>query len=152
MPIHVEIVSQERKLFEEKEADMVIVPGAEGILGILSNHTPLVSLLGLGELIVRKGGAEEAFAIYGGFVEIRPDKVVVLADAADFAGELSLREAEEARMRVLKLLEEGVPPEDQTFMAQELKRAELALSLARKHDGRGGRVGVRIVQQERQDN
>ena len=58
-------------------------PGAEGELGILPHHTPLVSLLGVGELKIRKGGEEESFAIAGGFLQVRPDKVVVMAETAD---------------------------------------------------------------------
>ena len=145
MPIHVEVVSQEKKLFEEPQADMVIVPGSEGVLGILPNHTPLITTMSYGELLVRKGAAEEAFAIYGGVVEIRPDKVVVLADAADFASELSLKEAEEARQRVLDLLKEGVPPEEEQFVAAQLKRAELAINVARKTQTRAGKLHIRVV-------
>lgn len=148
MPIHVEVVSQEQKLFEETRADMVIVPGVEGMLGILPNHTPLITTMGYGELIVRKGAAEEHFAIYGGVVEVRPDKVVVLADAADFADTISIREAEEARERALKTLREGPPPEDQAFIAAELKRAELAINISRKAQSRGGRVGIRVITED----
>jgi F-type H+-transporting ATPase subunit epsilon len=148
MPIHVEVVSQEQKLFEEPNADMVIIPGSEGVLGILPNHTPLITTMKYGELIIRKGLAEEIFAIYGGVVEVRPDKIVVLADAADFADSISIREAEEARERALKTLREGPPPEDQAFIAAELKRAELAINISRKAQSRGGRVGIRVVKQD----
>src|SRR5688572_10626905 len=150
MPIHVEVVSQEKLLFEEPAADIVIVPGSEGVMGILPNHTPLITTMAMGELIIRKGSAEEHFAIYGGVVEVRPDKVMVLADAADFADAISIREAEEARERVLRLLEQGVPPEEQAFIAQELRRAELAINISRKNQGGQGRVGIRVVQQEDQ--
>jgi F-type H+-transporting ATPase subunit epsilon len=149
--IHVEVVSQERPLFNEPEADMVVVPGSEGVMGILPNHSPLITTMNYGELIVRKGEAEETFIIYGGVVEVRPDKVVVLADAADFAAEISLREAEEARARVLQILEDGVPPEDEAFIAAELKRAELAVNIARKTESRAGSVGIRIVKERKKD-
>jgi F-type H+-transporting ATPase subunit epsilon len=151
MPLHVEVVSQERKLFEEKAADMVIAPGLEGVLGILPNHSPLISLLKNGELVIRKGNAEEIFAVYGGVLDVRPDKVVVLADSADFAADLSVRAAEEARERVLKIIAEGVPPEDEAFIAQQLKRAEFAMDVARKHTGRQT-VGIRIVDHKKDQN
>lgn len=150
MPIHVEVVSQERKLFDEPAADMVIAPGVEGVLGILPNHTPLISLLAHGELVIRKGGAEEYFAIYGGVLDVRPDKVVVLADSADFSDQISLRAAEEARERVLTLISEGIPPEDEAFIAQQLKRAELAINIARKASGRQT-VGIRVLSDKKDD-
>ena len=149
MPIHVEVVSQERKLFEEPAADMVIIPGSEGVLGVLPHHTPLITTMNYGELIIRKGAAEEYFAIYGGVVEVRPDKVVVLADAADFADAINLREMEEARERIKKVMAEGVPPEDQEFVAHELKRAELAINLSRKTQSRAGQIRIRVVDSDK---
>jgi F-type H+-transporting ATPase subunit epsilon len=127
---------------------MVIVPGTEGVMGILPNHTPLISTLANGELIIRKGSAEEHFAIYGGVVEVRPDKVMVLADAADFADAINIREAEEARERVLRLLEQGVPPGEHEFIVKELHRAELAINISRKTQSRAGGVSIRVLQQE----
>ncbi|GIK66266.1 MAG: ATP synthase epsilon chain [Chloroflexota bacterium] len=145
MPIHVEVVSQERKLFDEPNADMVIVPGVEGVLGILPRHTPLLTTMAFGELRIKKGGAEESFIIYGGVVEVRPDKVVVLADAADFTADVNLAEIEAARERARKVLDEGPPPEEHAHYAAELRRAELAINVARKTRSRAG--GVRIVSQ-----
>jgi F-type H+-transporting ATPase subunit epsilon len=142
MPIRVEIVTQERRLFEEPAADMVIIPGSEGLLGVLPNHTPLLTTMSYGELRVKKGSAEESFAIYGGVVEIRPDKVVVLADAADFAADISLEEIEAARERAAKLLAEGPPPEEQALIAAELRRAELAINVARKTKSRAGTIRI----------
>lgn len=146
MPIHVEIVSQERKLFDEPYADMVIVPGSEGELGILPNHAPLLTTMRYGELRVKKGGAQESFIIYGGVVEVRPDKVVVLADQADLTAEISLSEIEAARERIRKILEEGVPPEQQALYAAELRRAELAINVARRTKARP--ETLRILDQE----
>ena len=61
MPIHVELVTQERKVFDEPEADMVIIPATEGEMGILPHHAPVLTTMGFGELVVRKGPAEERF-------------------------------------------------------------------------------------------
>lgn len=144
MPIHVEVVSQEKLLFSEPLADMVMIPGTDGVLGILPNHTPLLTTMKFGELIVRKGTAEEVFAIYGGFAEVRPDKVVILADAADFASDISLREVEEARERARRLLAEGVPEHEVRIVSDELRRAELAITIHRKNEGRG-RMGIRVL-------
>jgi F-type H+-transporting ATPase subunit epsilon len=86
---------------------MVLVPGIEGELGILPHHTPLVSLLGMGELKIRKGGDEESFAIVGGFLQVRPDKVVVMAETASLASEIDLEKAQEARREAQRVLESG---------------------------------------------
>ena len=106
MPIQLEIVTPERLVYED-EVDSVNVPGIEGELGILPHHAPLLSILGFGELCIRKGGAEESFAIVGGFVQVRPDKVVVMAETADLAGEIDLAKAEEARREAERALESG---------------------------------------------
>ena len=132
MPIHVELVSQERRGFEEPGADMVLIPGSEGMMGVLPNHAPVLTTLGFGELVVRKGNAEEIFAIYGGVVEIRPDKVIVLADMASSAFALNAEAAEAARVRAEQMLAEGVPPEQQREATLALRRATLELQLSRK--------------------
>src|SRR5215207_2114138 len=106
MPIRLEIVTPERLAYED-DVDAVTVPGVEGELGILPHHAPLVSMLGFGELRIRKGGSEELFAIVGGFVQVRPDKVVVMAETADLAGEIDLAKAEEARREAERALETG---------------------------------------------
>ena len=99
MPLHLEIVTPERLAYSD-EVDMVLVPGSEGELGILPHHTPLVSLLGVGELKIRKGGSEEVFAIAGGFLQVRPDKVVVMAETADLARARAAMERALLRIRV----------------------------------------------------
>jgi F-type H+-transporting ATPase subunit epsilon len=106
MPLHLEIVTPERLAYSD-EVDMVLVPGIEGEMGILPHHTPLVSLLGVGELKIRKGPDEESFAIAGGFLQVRPDKVVVMAETADLAAEIDLEKAQEARREAERALETG---------------------------------------------
>ena len=96
MPIRLEIVTPEKRAYSD-DVDAVVLPGSEGQLGILPHHAPLISLLGAGELRVRKGATEESFAIVGGFVQVRPDKVVVMAETADLAAEIDLERAQEAR-------------------------------------------------------
>ena len=87
MPLKLEIVSPERLAYTD-EVDMVVVHGIDGELGILPHHTRLISALGVGELRIRKGGTEQSMLISGGFVEVRPDKVVVLADLAEHSEEI----------------------------------------------------------------
>ena len=106
MPLHLEIVTPERRVYSDT-VDSVQVPGAEGELGVLPNHAPLVSTLGVGELRFRKDGVEESFAVVGGFLQVRPDKVVVLAETADMASEIDLEKAQEARREAERALESG---------------------------------------------
>ena len=107
MPLHLEIVTPERLAYSD-EVDSVQVPGSEGELGILPHHAPLVSMLGVGELRIRKGGTEESFAIFGGFLQVRPDKVVVMAELADLASEIDLEAAREVARRPLSVLFYGL--------------------------------------------
>ena len=149
MTIHVEVVTQERKVFEELEADIVVLPGSEGEMGVLPRHAPLLTTMGFGELIVRKGLAEERFAIYGGVVDVRPDKVVVLADLAESSFNLDIRAIEEARESAARMLQEGVP-QDQNREAQlALRRAELGARIHRRIQGRGS--ALRILDQDEGD-
>lgn len=149
MPIHVEIVSRERKVFEELEADMVVIPAAEGIMGVLPRHAPVLTTLGYGELVVKKGNAQERFAIFGGVVDVRPGKVVVLAELAESTFSIDLEQAEAARARAEAMLKEGVPPEEQREATLALRRANLELQISRKMKQSG--PVMRIIQDEPSD-
>jgi F-type H+-transporting ATPase subunit epsilon len=144
--IHVEIVSKERKVFEERNATMVLIPAAEGEMGVLPNHAPVLTTLGFGELVVRKGNAEERFAIYGGVVDVRPGKVTVLAEMAESSFDLDLEAIESARERAARMMQEGVPPELNREAALALRRAELATRISQKVRQRG--AVMRILEQE----
>lgn len=146
MPLHVEVVTQQRKLLDLPDADMVVVPGRDGVMGILPNHSPILTTMQYGELIVRQGNAEESFVVYGGVVEIRPTKVTVLADEASFTNGINVREAEAARERIAKILDEGVPPEERSLYLQEMRKAELAINVYRRTQSRAG--SIRIVSDE----
>jgi F-type H+-transporting ATPase subunit epsilon len=104
--IQLEIVTPERLAYSD-QVDAVVLPGSEGELGVLPHHAPLVTTLGIGELRIRKGTAEESFAIVGGFLQVRPDKVVVMAETADMASEIDLEKAQEARREAEQALESG---------------------------------------------
>ena len=82
MTIRLEVVTPERLVYAD-DVDAVVLPGSEGELGVLPHHAPLITTLGLGELRIRKSGYEDHFAIVGGFLQVRPDKVVVMAEEAD---------------------------------------------------------------------
>ena len=106
MPLLLEIVTPERLAYSDT-VESVQLPGVEGELGVLPHHTPLVSMLGLGELRIRKDGEVETFAIAGGFLQVRPDKVGGMAGMADMAAEIDLEKAEEARKEAERALEGG---------------------------------------------
>ena len=106
MPLLLEIVTPERLATATRRLPCSS-RGSRASSGVLPHHTPLVSMLGVGELRIRKGGDEETFAIAGGFLQVRPDKVVVMAETADMASEIDLERAQEARREAEKALEGG---------------------------------------------
>jgi F-type H+-transporting ATPase subunit epsilon len=134
MPIRCEIVSQDRMVFEG-DVDIVILPGEAGEMGILPNHAPLLSTLRFGILKVRVKDVEEVFAVAGGVVEVQPEIVTVLADAAENVEEIDISRAEEARRRAEESLKAGPPPDTDTYLAMEaaLKRSNLRLEAARRY-------------------
>jgi F-type H+-transporting ATPase subunit epsilon len=139
MPLHLEIVTPERKAYED-EVDMVLVPGIDGELGILPHHTPLVSLLGVGELKIRKGADEESFAIAGGFLQVLPDKVVVMAETADLDSEIDLERAQEARREAERALESGyVEGADLSAARAQLQQALIRIRVAERRHREGPR-------------
>jgi F-type H+-transporting ATPase subunit epsilon len=141
MPIKAEIVSQDRLVFEGN-VDIVVAPGADGEMGILPHHAPLLTTLKPGVLRVRTGGREESFAISGGVMEVRPDIVTVLADAAERAEEIDVSRAEEARRRAEESLQAGLPPNSEAYLAAEaaLRRSNLRLQVARRRRGDAPRI------------
>ena len=137
MPLLLEIVTPERLAYQD-EVDSVQLPGSEGELGVLPHHAPLVSTLGAGELRLRKGGQEESFAIVGGFLQVLPDKVVVMAETADMASEIDLEKAHEARQKAEQALESGyVEGADLSAARAALQTALLRIRVAerRHHEG-----------------
>ena len=136
MPLHLEIVSPERRAFTD-EVDMVIVPGRNGQLGILPRHTPLVSSLGTGEVRIKKGGTEQSLLISGGFVEVRPDKVVIMADLAEHSDEIDEAKAIEARRQAQQQLEEAKDPVDIARVRAALQTALMRERIAVRRRSRG---------------
>jgi F-type H+-transporting ATPase subunit epsilon len=117
-----EIVTAERVVFSD-EVEVVVAPGVEGQLGILPHHAPLMTILLPGELLVRKGGEEFFLAISGGFLEVRPDRVIVLADAAERVEEIDIARAEEAKRRAEERLTHPTAEVDMARAEAALRRA-----------------------------
>lgn len=146
MTIRCEIVSQDRTVFEG-DVDVVVVPGADGEMGILPNHSPLLSILRLGVIKVRQGTDEQHFTVTGGLLEVQPHIVTILADAAENVDEINLARAEEARERARQRLAEGPPPGTEAYLAAEaaLRRSTLRLDVARRLGGRRRDVASRAA-------
>jgi len=141
MPIRCEIVSQDRLVFQGN-ADMIIIPGVMGEMGILPNHAPLLSTLKFGILKIRYQGQEEVFSVAGGVVEVQPNLVTVLADAAENVEEIDVARADAARRRAEEFLKAGVPVDTDVYLAMEaaLRRSNLRLVAAQKYRQRGHRT------------
>jgi len=149
MPIRCEIVSQDRMVFDG-DADIVILPGTEGEMGILPNHAPLLTTLQFGIIKVRSQGQEQVFTVAGGIAEVQPDIITILADAAENVEEIDVRRAEAARKRAEDLLAKGVPEDADAYLAIEaaLRRSGLRLDAAKRYR-RGPARPARIAEETR---
>ncbi|HEX4755067.1 MAG TPA: F0F1 ATP synthase subunit epsilon [Candidatus Dormibacteraeota bacterium] len=129
--LQVELVTAEGRVLSQ-EADFVVAPGLEGDLGVLPRHIPLLTPLRTGEIMVRNQGHEEYFFVAGGFLEVLPDKVLILADVAERAEDINEAAAEEARRSAQEALAQD--PGDVDASA-ELERSIFRLRVAeiRRH-------------------
>src|SRR4030042_4835116 len=136
MSIRCEIVSQNRQVFSG-DADMVIVPGTQGEMGILPNHAPLLSTLKFGILRVRYQGQEQIFTIAGGVIEVQPELITVMADAAENVLEIDVSRAEAAKRRAEEFLKQGPPPDTDAYLKIEssLRRSNLRLEAVKRYRG-----------------
>ena len=140
--LDVEIVTGERVVLSETDVDMVVAPGSDGALGILPQHAPLISTLAAGELRVKKGGREQSIVVFGGFIEVTPHKVIILADTAERIEDIDVSRAEDARRRAEEAIRnrgEAVEIED---ALAALRRANLRLNVGRRHRRPGAGPGV----------
>jgi F-type H+-transporting ATPase subunit epsilon len=117
-----EVVTPEKKVYSG-EVNAVLAWGVGGQLGILPHHAPLMTILQPGDLLIRKEGQEETLTIGGGFLEIRPDKVIVLADACERAEEIDITRAEEAKKRAQEALKTAASAVDAATAEAALRRA-----------------------------
>ena len=129
--VRLDIVTAERTVFSE-DVDVIVAPGVQGQLGILPHHAPLMTTLQSGELRVRKGREDFSLAISGGFLEVRPDRVIVLADAAERAEEIDIARAEEAKRRAEEhLSDRRATGLDEVQAEAALRRSLIRLKVAR---------------------
>lgn len=132
MGIRIDVVTAERLVFSE-DADTVIVPGIEGEMGILPRHAPLMTMIKPGEILIRQGEEEHFLAVSGGFLEVYPDHITVLADAAERADEIDISRAEEAKKRAEERMSHRAAEGFDTARAEaSLQRALTRLKVAQK--------------------
>ena len=152
MPIQCDIVTQERSVFSE-EVEYVSLPGSEGMMGILPNHAPMLTALAFGEVMVRNQGDEQFFAIGGGYAEVQPDRVIILADSAEQAGEIDLERAEKAREKAEQAMKEGVPTDAAKYAQIEaaLRRAQIRIDVGVRHSSRRRRRELSVPDLSREE-
>ena len=133
-----QIVTAEREVFADDTVDMVVAPGAEGVVGILPRHAPLLTTLNPGVVRIKRGGAEEAMAVGGGFLQVARDQVLILADTAERADEVDEARAEDARRRARETLAHAISS-GQRLQAEAarvaLRREEARIHVARRRRG-----------------
>lgn len=130
--VQVDIVSPERKVYEG-QVQMVIAKGVEGELGIMAGHAPLVTPLKTGALRLLTEKEEQVIAVSGGFLEVRPEKVTVLAETAELPEEIDVTRAQSAKERAEDRLK-GLKKGDHDFSVNEhaLQRAVNRMNVANK--------------------
>lgn len=131
MPLRLEILTPEKAVYDD-EVDMVIAPGSEGYLGILPHHAPLFTSLGPGELRVKRGGVEETLAVFGGFMDVRGDRVTVLTDAAEHADEIDEARVQAARDAAQQQLASATSPAEEARARASLERSLLRLRVTQR--------------------
>ena len=131
MALKLDIVTVEKVVFSD-DVDIVIAPGLEGQLAILPKHAPLMTTLTAGELAARKGSEEYSMAISGGYLEVRPDRVIVLADEAERAEEIDVARAEAAKKRAQEALSHPASEVDAARAEAALRRALARIEVAER--------------------
>ncbi|RME60269.1 MAG: F0F1 ATP synthase subunit epsilon [Caldilineae bacterium] len=151
MSIHVEIVTPRRELFNG-DVEMITLPGIEGQMGVMGQHAPLLTILDIGEIVLHREGQEpEYIAVSGGVVEVRPDKVIVLARSAERAEEIDVERALAAMRRAEESLRER-PPEERRPVELALRRSRIRLKVAeRRRRRRPGPPGMYPAPEEAQE-
>ncbi|MDP2950029.1 MAG: F0F1 ATP synthase subunit epsilon [Chloroflexota bacterium] len=136
--LNVDIVTAEKLVYSEEGVDELIVPGIEGELGVLPLHAPLLTMIQPGVLRIVKGGEEVQMAITGGFIEVRQNRITILADAAERGDEIDVTRAEEARRRAQERLATKEVTADMLRAEAALKRALVRLKAAERVRRRRG--------------
>lgn len=134
MPIRCEIVSQDRIVYQG-DVDIVVLPGAEGVMGILPHHAPVLTVLQYGVITVRTQKEELFFTVAGGVAEVQPDQVTVLADAAENVEEIDLERAQKAKEHAEAALKLELAQDPDRYLTARaaLMRSTLRISSVQKY-------------------
>jgi F-type H+-transporting ATPase subunit epsilon len=136
MPIHLEIVTAERVVMSD-DVDQINAPTKDGRIGILPRHMPLLTILDVGQMDIIKDGVTTPFAISGGFMEVLPNRVTVLADTAERADEIDEARAEAARRHAEERIAQRQSDQEMALAEAELRRALIRLRVAQLRRSRG---------------
>ena len=139
MPLTLQLITPERVVFSEEGVESVTVPGAGGELTILPSHAPLVTSLAAGPLTFRKGGDEHYATIIGGFLEVREDQVIVLADDSERSDEIDAARAEAAREQAREAMATTEGQLNMEEAVAALQRAQARLRVIERQRRGGGR-------------
>ena len=137
MPTHLQVIALDRVTYED-DVDVVVLPGIDGQLGVLPRHAPIVTALQAGEILARKAGEEVSMVVSGGFAQVSPEAVVVLADAAEHAEEIDVERAQTARNRAQERMADRSPITEAdtaraaAALARSLTRLKVAGRIARR--------------------
>jgi F-type H+-transporting ATPase subunit epsilon len=133
--IQLVIVTPKRQILKETVSE-VTMPGADGYLGVLPGHAPLITELGVGELTYRTtGGQNGLLAVIRGFAEVLPDRVSILAETAEFAEDIDLERAQAALKRAQERIAKGGEDIDWDRATMSLQRALVRIQVVFKHQG-----------------
>jgi len=141
----VDIVTPERLLYSGA-VEMVMLPGSLGQMGVLPGHAPLLTTLDIGEITLKTGNDSLYFTVSGGVVEVRPNKVTILADTAENPDEIDADRAQQALDRAERLMASNPPPHERPLVEAAMRRSSLRLKVARKHQGRRTTSGLNFEQ------
>lgn len=143
MPLMIQIITQERVVYDCSNANKIAAPSTTGQITILTHHSPLITLLEVGEVIINCPHGNEYFAVTGGLLQVADDQVIILARSAENAKEINVSRAQKARERAQKLMEMTVPLDEEQLRAIEisLRKAKTRLKVA-SHGARQPRRGT----------
>jgi F-type H+-transporting ATPase subunit epsilon len=134
MPVRCDVVSQDRIVYSGN-VDMVVLPGSDGEMGILPNHSPLLTVLKFGVVTVKVKSDIMHFAVSGGVAEVNPDQVTILADAAENVDEIDIERAQRAKLRAEEMLQKGPAKDTDEYLDIQIKlrKSTLRLDAARRY-------------------
>ncbi|MBP1465808.1 F0F1 ATP synthase subunit epsilon [Candidatus Chloroploca sp. M-50] len=133
MPVHLEIVTAERQIYSD-EVDLISAPTRDGRVGILPRHAPLLTILQPGELTIVKDGTRTPFAVSGGFMQVLPDRVTILADTVERADDIDAARVEAAIKRAEELRQSAQTDQELALAEAKLRKEMVRLQVMRMRE------------------